>query len=68
MQQLHRLGRAHNDLKPDNLMVCHWQELDKVQLVIVDVAGSIVQGTCKSAQLPCMASAYVRHCCVCVCV
>ena len=54
MQQLHRLGRAHNDLKPDNLMVCNWQELKKVQLVIVDVAGSIVQGTCESSQLPCI--------------
>lgn len=54
MQQLHRLGRAHNDLKPDNLMVCNWQELKKVQLVIVDIAGSIVQGTCQAAAAVCL--------------
>lgn len=49
MDGLHRLGRAHSDLKPANILVSNSDDLENLHVVIIDIGGSMVQGTCKSA-------------------
>ena len=47
VQQLHKLGRSHNDLKPDNILVCNFTKMDNLQVVIIDIAGSMPVGSCE---------------------
>ena len=47
LDALHSCGRSHNDLKADNILVCNGHDLDQMYVVILDVGGSIAEGTCE---------------------
>ena len=47
VQQLHSMGRSHNDLKPDNILVRNYHDAETTEVVIIDIAGSMEVGTCK---------------------
>ena len=48
---MHKDGRSHTDLKMSNILVANVDEPDNLQVVIIDVGGSMVQGTCESHDL-----------------
>ena len=45
---MHKDGRSHTDLKLSNILVTNVDEPDALQVVIIDVGGSMVQGTCEA--------------------
>ncbi len=47
LDALHSCGRSHSDLKADNILVCNAHDLDQMYVVILDVGGSIAEGTCE---------------------
>ncbi len=41
LQPLHNRGMSHTDLKAENILVCDWDDLEKMNVVILDLGGSI---------------------------
>ncbi len=44
---LHGCGRSHTDLKPGNIQVYNWDDPSSLQVTILDLGSSVVQGQCE---------------------
>ena len=62
VQHLHSVGRSHTDLKMENILVSNVEDYAKMQVTIIDVGGSMVQGTCTFLSQHHTALGIAQHC------